>query len=355
MTRSAYSTIRLNHLQHNLQTIRNTAANSKLMAVIKADAYGHGMLRVAEALKDADAYAVACVNEGLLLREANLTLPIVCLQGFQNIDELKHASQQGIELVVHSDHQLRLLETTALTSSVDVWLKLDTGMGRLGIDPSEAAKYVTALQNMPNVNQVRLMTHFANADSQNDIDVQRQLDTFQSSTQSYTQLERSCANSAAVLNYPQSHLDWVRPGLVLYGVSPFEDGKARNLKPVMSLHAPLISIRNHHKNDTIGYGSTYTCPEDMRIGIVAAGYGDGYPRSLSQTTNVYLNGQQAPIVGRVSMDMITIDLREIEADTGDQVELWGEHIDVGHVARSANTLSYEPLCAMSGRIDRRYL
>ncbi|MFK7794845.1 MAG: alanine racemase [Gammaproteobacteria bacterium] len=358
MRRSAYALIRLENLAHNLNILRTFASNSKIISVVKADAYGHGLAKTAQALAQSDAFAVSCANEAAELRAARILHPIICLQGFSNEAELKIIADANVQAVIHSDHQIKLLQNQKLNQSIQVWLKIDTGMGRLGFRPEDARYAYQQLEQIKSVSKIRLMTHFANADSLDNDSTQHQLKLFDNVTKGFPGCERSAANSAATLAYSNSLYEWVRSGLALYGVSPFHADKTQpdtsELKPVMSLRAPLISTKQCKQGDKIGYGSTYTCPREMRVGVVAIGYADGYPRSISNTVNVSLNGNLAPVIGRVSMDMITIDLSHTDANIGDDAELWGDDISISDIANAANTISYELLCGISGRIHREY-
>ena len=358
MRRSAYALIRLEHLAHNLNILRTFASNSKIISVVKADAYGHGLAKTAQALSQSDAFAVACANEAIELRAARILHPIICFQGFSNETELKMIADANVQAVIHNNQQIKLLKSHKLNQSIQVWLKIDTGMGRLGFRPEDARYAYQQLQTINSISKIRLMTHFANADLLDDDFTQRQLKLFDNVTKNFPGCERSAANSAATLAYSNSLYEWARSGLALYGISPFQADKTHpdtsELKPVMSLRAPLISIKQFKQGDKIGYGSTYTCPREMRVGVVAIGYADGYPRTLTDTVNVSLNGNLAPIIGRVSMDMITIDLSDTDANLGDDVELWGDDISIAEIASSANTISYELLCGISGRVDRRF-
>ncbi len=359
MIRSAYAVIRLEHLTHNLNTLRKFAPQSKIMAVVKADAYGHGLVEAARALHQADAFAVACANEALALRSAGILHPIVCLQGFADSQQLQQIADANVQAVIHSDYQIKLLGGSKLKQPIQAWLKIDTGMSRLGVAPQEAAKVYQQILDTERVAKIRLMTHFANADLLDEKTTQRQLQLFEQACKDMPDGEKSAANSAATLAFSNSHYDWVRPGLALYGISPFQSGHSQpdtsDLLPAMSLHAPIISIKNCSKGDRIGYGGTYTCPQDMRVAVAALGYADGYPRSLNETVHISIDGKHAPIVGNVSMDMITIDVNEIEADIGDEVEFWGMDISVTDVARAANTISYELLCGIAQRVKRQYI
>jgi alanine racemase len=358
MRRSAHALIRLEHLEHNLKILRTFASNSKIISVVKADAYGHGLAKTAQALAKSDAFAVSCPNEAVELRAARILHPIISLQGFSNEAELTMIADANVQAVIHSDHQIKLLQKHKLNQSIQVWLKIDTGMGRLGFRPEDARYAYQQLEQIKSISKIRLMTHFANADLLDNDSTQCQLKSFDNVTKSFPGCERSAANSAATLAYSNSLYEWVRSGLALYGVSPFQADKTQpdtsELKPVMSLRAPLISIKQCKQGDKIGYGSTYICPREMRVGVVAIGYADGYPRAIENPVNVSLNGNLAPVIGRVSMDMITIDLNDTDASIGDDVELWGDDISVTDIASAANTISYELLCGISGRIHRQY-
>jgi alanine racemase len=326
------------------------------MAVIKADAYGHGAIDVARALHEADAFAVTFVNEAQALRESGIRHPIVALQGFRDRQELMISQRYDIQPILHQQDQIHLLETTRLKSALRVWLKIDTGMHRLGFPPAELNRLYRKLNGLPAVKgHPALLTHLAYADEPVNPCTHQQLVRFNDAVSGLTG-ERSIANSAAILAFPESHYDWVRPGIMLYGASPFIGGdvKAEGLRPVMTLRAPLIAIRQQHKGDAIGYGGSYICPQNMIIGVVAIGYADGYPRHAPSGTPVLINGQRVSLAGRVSMDMITIDLRGIDQPRlGDEVTLWGQGVTVDEVAHYAGTISYELLCRVS--TVRRYL
>lgn len=358
MIRSAYAVIQLARLSHNLNIVRSFAPKSKIMAVVKADAYGHGLIQTAQALNQADAFAVSCANEALELRAAGILHPIICLQGYSNAQQLQQIVDANIQAVIHSDFQIRLLNECNLKQALQVWLKIDTGMTRLGIYPEETKSTYQKLLDTKRVAKIRFMTHFANADLLEEKSIHSQLQKFTQATNAFPDCEKSTANSAATLAYSSSQFDWVRPGLALYGLSPFQLGHIQpdtsSLRPVMSLYAPLIAIKYCRKGDSIGYGGTYTCSQDMRIGIVAIGYADGYPRSIASNTKVSVNSAITQILGRVSMDMLTIDITDIDADIGDDVELWGDEISATEIANHANVISYELLCGISGKVDRQY-
>ncbi len=349
MKRSAIAQVDLSALQHNFQRVKQLAPSSRVMAVIKADAYGHGIVQVAKALQMADAFAVAHINEALCLREAGIKQAIIVLQGFQNPAQLEVMAEQQIQPVIHQHQQLASLQQSKL-SGVHVWLKVNTGMGRLGFSLSEAEQVYAVLQNCPALESVSLMSHFANADRLDHPLNQQQIARFQElSTQ--LKIPSSLCNSAGLVQFPQAHFDWVRPGIMLYGASPIVEKSAAELKlkPVMQLHAPLIAVRHLCAGESVGYGSEFCCPQDMPVGVVSIGYGDGYPRHASQQTPVFINGCRAKLLGRVSMDMLCIDLRNVnDAKVGDDVELWGQHISVDEVASCADTIAYELMCHMAG-------
>ena len=346
MKRSAWVTINTDALRHNLQRVRELAPNSQVMAVIKANAYGHGVIEVARALNSANGFAVSCIPEALELRHAGFIHPILVLQGCQNFSDFQVAAMNNLRVVIHDYSQLQLLEKFPMSKPLDVALKLDTGMHRLGIPIDKARSVYQRLNDNLNVKSgCWLMTHLACADDVSDETTQRQLSLFKEYTHGI-QATRTIANSAGILAWEDSHDNWVRPGIMLYGSSPMIKGDRNKdkLKAVMSLYAPLIAVHDLKKGDMIGYGSTWECPEDMSVGVVACGYGDGYPRHARSGTPVWVNNQESQIIGRVSMDMVVIDLRENTASVSDTVELWGDHINVDRVAKSAGTIAYELLC-----------
>ncbi len=346
--------IDLSALRYNLQRVREAAPHSRVMAVIKANGYGHGMLRVAAALNDADALAVARVNEGVTLREAGEKRPIAILEGFFDRDDLEVAAGNDLELVVHEPGQIDQLEQHDSARPVTCWLKLDTGMHRLGIAPEEAATAFRRLTNCTAVKgEVRLMTHLANADDLSDPATARQLQVFRELVGEFG-TDACSANSGGVLGWKESHTEWVRPGIMLYGVSPFLNRNAEDdgLRPVMTLRSRVIAVNHYRKGDGIGYGGSWLCPEDMNVGVIAIGYGDGYPRHAGFGTPVLVNGYRVPLVGRVSMDSITVDLRtRPEVRVGDPVVLWGEGLPVEEVARAADTIPYQLLCGVARRVE----
>lgn len=343
--------IRLDALHHNLRVVRKAAPAKHVMAVVKADGYGHGMLRVANQLRgDADAMAVSRVHEGVTLREAGMLCPIVLLEGFGTAEEYAACRQYGLNPVLHQLSQIEILEHAG-NAPTDCWVKLDTGMHRLGFNEVELVRAVSRLQRLPGVDRVGFMTHFACADDPTDPTTAQQIRRF------FEQIPEghptSLANSAAILGMDPTPGDWVRPGIMLYGSSPLLRRSAIefDLQPVMTLQASLLAIRALRRGDAIGYGSTWVCPEDMHVGVIGIGYGDGYPRLVPSGTPVLLDGREAAILGRVSMDMITIDLRQHpQAQVGDRATLWGDGLPVERIAAAAGTISYELLCGITSRV-----
>lgn len=339
-------------LRHNLARVHAFAPSARVMAIVKADGYGHGLEWVARNLPAADAFGVASVEEGERLRAIGVRQPIALLEGFYVADELDRIASQRLEPVLHTREQVAALEAYR-GEPFNVWLKLDTGMHRLGFAREDLPDILARLKRCRAVSEVCVMSHFASADDLTDTATQRQLDVFVAAVPAGA--VRSIANSAGVAGWPASHLDWVRPGIMLYGVSPLRGRSAHELglRPVMTLETAIIAIQQRRKGDAIGYGGAWRCPADMPIGVAAIGYGDGYPRHAVPGTPVLVGGCLAPLVGRVSMDMITLDLRaRPDARIGDRVVLWGEGLPVEQVAENAGTIAYELLCHVTPRVPR---
>ncbi|MGD2111922.1 MAG: alanine racemase [Gammaproteobacteria bacterium] len=356
MTRPACAHIDCSALQHNLARVREAAPASRIIAVIKANAYGHGLVPVAQALDAADAFAVVGLEEAVSLREAGCEQRIVLLEGLFTAEDIALVCAYRLDLVLHSGHQLDLLEHARLTRPVDVWLKIDSGMHRLGFAPARVEAVLGRLHAIARIGAVRFMTHFARADETDAPATATQIAAFQAALGA-REGERSLANSAAVLAWPAAHGDWVRPGIMLYGGTPLAGRSAAelDLQPVMSLRSALIAVAERNRGDPVGYGGDWVCPEDMRIGVAAIGYGDGYPRHAPAGTPVLVGGRRAALAGRVSMDMLTIDLRnQPEARIGDEVVLWGEGLPVDDIARAAGTISYELLSGINRRVRYYY-
>jgi alanine racemase len=324
------------------------------MAVIKANAYGHGLVPAAKALAETDGFSVARLDEGLALRAAGLTNRILLLEGVFSPEQLAVAAQQSFDLMVHSVEQLELLEGRAGTEVISAWIKLDTGMNRLGFRAEQFADAYARLTRVGNVAaDPTLVTHLANADDRRDAKTTEQLQAFAAATAALRGA-RSIANSAALLAWPDTRADWVRPGLVLYGLSPFASGTGADLglRPVMTLQTEVIAVKDVRQGETVGYGGAWRAARDTRMAVVAAGYGDGYPRSVESGTPLLVNGRRAPIIGRVSMDMITADVTDLPGvATGDPVVLWGEGVPVEEIARHAGTIPYELICGVSQRVQ----
>lgn len=355
MSRDTIAQINLAALSHNLKRVRELAAGSRVMAVVKADAYGHGLVRVARALTAADMFAVATLEEALTLRRAGLAHPILMLEGFHGRDQLPAIQQHGLEVVVHSETQLRALEQEPQLQIRRAWLKLDSGMHRLGFPTEQAAQQHARLCRLKGIQEVALMSHFACADEIDHPLNQLQIQRFDAAVAGLAGVQ-SFANSAALVNFPEARRDWVRSGLMLYGVSPFTDRTAADLglRPVMTLGTRILAVHQVEAGESIGYGAAFRCPEAMPVGIAAIGYGDGYPRHANNGTPVLVNGQRAHLVGRVSMDMLAIDLRGLApVQVGDPVCLWGEGLPLETVAPHADAIPYQLLCGITNRVEIR--
>jgi alanine racemase len=353
MIRPVTAVIDLRALRHNLQRVRHAAPGARVVAAVKANGYGHGQLRVAGALRDTDAFAVACLEEAVSLREAGITKPILLLEGVFEASELPLCSRLKLDIAVHHQSQLDLLTHARLEQPVQVWLKIDTGMHRLGFVPEALPKAWERLRTCTAVaSPIRLMSHLARADERQADYTLKQLWIFKEVTGGLPG-ERSLANSAAILGWPETHFDWVRPGLMLYGASPFVDSLAEEegLQSVMTLTTRLIAVKRLSQGEPVGYGGTWTSPEDMVMGVAAIGYGDGYPRHAPSGTPVLINGRKAALIGRVSMDMLCVDLRRHpEAQVGDPVVLWGRGLPIEIIARAANTIAYTLMCGVTSRV-----
>jgi alanine racemase len=349
MSRPIQARIDLSALERNLHAARRLTS-ARIMAAIKANAYGHGTLRTAEALQAADGFALLDTGEAVRLREAGFRQTILLLEGVFAAADMALLAEYDLATVLHSPHQLAMLDAYPRRGSLSLWLKINTGMNRLGFTPQEAPAVMAQLRAHPAVREVTLMTHFANADE--GAGVALQLERFNTLAAAYN-MPRSLANSAALLRYPATHGDWVRPGIMLYGASPFADKTAHELglRPVMTLSSEIISTREIQPGEQVGYGGTFRTERRMRIGVVACGYADGYPRHATSGTPLLVNGQRTRTLGRVSMDMLSVDLSALpDADIGSRVILWGEGMPVEEVAKSAGTISYELLCALAARV-----
>lgn len=353
MSRAAEACLDIPALISNLERVNQLAPNSKVMSIVKANAYGHGLVRVARALADhTDAFGVACSEEAWALRMAGIKQPINLLEGFFSEDEFPTIEEHQLTLTIHHVWQINALARAKLKQAVRIWLKIDTGMHRLGLAPELVEEAVEHLRQSTNVSAIGYMTHLANADDVSDASSTQQLKLFEQTIE-MLEGERSIANSAGIVGWPQSHSEWVRPGIMLYGVSPMlgQQGREHDLKPVMTLRSRLIAVNYLKKGDRVGYGGSWECPEDMPVGVIAMGYGDGYPRHAREGTPVLVRDQLVPLIGRVSMDMITVDLRRIvQPRVGDAVTLWGEGLPVELIADASATIGYELLCGVTPRV-----
>ncbi len=354
--RKTEALVDLDAIRDNYALACALAPQSKNIAVIKADAYGHGMLRVAEALKGVvPAFAVAFLDEALALRKAGISTPLLVLEGVRGVAACEVAAANDLSLVVHSHEQASDLLQANLSAHVSIWLKIDTGMHRLGVSPDDLKPVLDRLQAGGREASV-LFTHLACADDLANDATSEQIEKFRVCTAGLD-LPLSIANSAGILAWPESHTDWNRPGYMLYGGSPMTTDveSARGLKPAMTLRSEIIAIREISAGESVGYGGRWTAERPSTIATVAAGYADGYPRHAPNGTPTQVNGKVAPLVGAVSMDMLTIDLTDHEdVAIGDSVELWGAEISVGEVAAMSGTIGYELLTGVTARVPRRY-
>lgn len=365
MIQRVKASINLSALSNNLKIARSQANNRKIVAVIKANAYGHGLIPAAKALQAADIYGVTDINEAELLTASDINKPILILQGIIERADIIRIAQAGYQVVVHHFGQLAWLEEELakikLSQPLSIWLKMNSGMGRLGISPAD---YVLAYQKLKGqawCKEVILMTHLANANLIDSALNQHQLDTFYKVAQELPGTATSIPASSALLAGFGENTDWVRPGIMLYGSSPFPfaDKQLRRenfaLQAAMTLQSRIISIQDCKAGDNVGYCSQFICPQDMRVGIVSIGYADGYPSNAPNGTPVLVNGQRTGTVGRVSMDMIGIDLSAIlDAQIGDSVTLWGDDLSLDEVAEHTGILSYNLTCSIAQRVERVY-
>ncbi len=351
--RAARALIDISALQHNLHCIRQLAPKRRIIAMLKANGYGHGLLRVAHALKSADALGVACVEEALELRDGGITTEIVVMEGFFASREIPLLASRGFSTVVHHEAQLVALENTPTDTPLKVWLKVDTGMHRLGFPLDQAANAYERLSRLAWLQQpVGVLSHLACADEIDKPETNEQLAAFRALTRNWPGA-KSLANSAAVLAWPETHFDEVRPGLLLYGCSPLpgRTGAHHGLKPVMTLESQVFALRALKRGDRVGYSAAWTAPRDTMLGIIAMGYGDGYPRHAPSGTPVFVKDRLCPLVGRVSMDMLTVDLGPApDIAIGDRAVLWGPELPIELVASAAATIPYELLCAVTPRV-----
>lgn len=350
MARPIQASFDLAALRSNFAIARRLAGVAKVMAVVKANAYGHGLLRVTRALADADGFALLELDDAVRLRDAGYRQRILLLEGFFRADELPVILHQRFSVVIHNDEQMAMLGKLHGDGKLEVFVKFNTGMNRLGFPAAGAGRVLEQLKTLPCVGEVVLTTHFSDAEGVSGIEWQMREFERHVARADYA---RSLANSAALLRFPEARGEWVRPGIMLYGASPLEDRRAAQigLRPAMSLTSEIIGIQNLKRGDTVGYGSLFTAHRETRIGVVACGYADGYPRHAYNGTPVVVDGVRVPMVGRVSMDMLCVDLSDIpRAGIGSPVTLWGAGLPVEEVAAAAGTVSYELLCALARRV-----
>lgn len=355
-SRKTYAIINLPAVISNYNNIAKIAPNSKTIAVIKANAYGHGAVEIAKSLSPhVPALAVAFVDEALELRKAGITLPILILEGALSHHDFNIALQQNFWLMLHTLEQIEALKKLKPAFVGKLWLKINTGMNRLGIIPEDVGKVLAALTQKQLSNLV-LCTHFSSADEVGNPKTLLQIEQFEQINQTH-QCKKSLANSAGILNWPTSHGDYNRLGIALYGATPFESKTLPiELKPVMSLHSTIIGLRKLNIGESVGYGETWQAKRPTLIAIISIGYADGYPRNAKAGTPVFIKGQLTPIAGRVSMDMLTIDVTDVDnVKVGDTVELWGENLAIETVAKSLETISYELLTRVSNRVEKVYI
>lgn len=364
MSRALKALIDSAALKHNLNRVKEGAPGCAVMCMVKANGYGHGIVAVAKSLNTADAFGVASIEEALQLRRAGITQPIVLMEGFFEAEELPDIEAMDLQIVVHHEKHLRDLQDFCnVQYPISVWIKVNTGMHRLGFSIPEFLFVLERLQSLAQVNVVGILTHFARADELKESLTLLQIERFMCVLQPIRQkMNLSLANSAGILGWPSSfnlgtqgfcYQTWVRPGLMLYGASPFEGriGCDEGLKPAMTLVSKLIAIQDVRRGEAVGYGGAYVASQDLRVGIVAAGYGDGYPRTMPTGTPVWVNGVRVPLVGRVSMDMLSVDLSLLpNATIGDSVQLWGPLLPVEEIASSVGTTAYELLTGLSNRV-----
>lgn len=361
MARNLIAQVDLSAIRHNYQLARAQAPQARAVAIIKADAYGHGAIQVARSLEsEADAFGVAAIEEALELRDAGITRPVLLLEGFFETEELPLIQQHKLWTALHSIEQLEKLEAYLErhpdSRGLHVWLKIDSGMHRLGIEPALAAGALQRLQALPAVEKLVVMSHFACADEPQRPHTERQLQQIDKAVAGHS-VDLSLCNSAGVMHWPQAHQQWLRPGIMLYGASPFTEPQtvASRLRPGMTLTTEIIAVRDVQAGECVGYGASWVAEKPTRIGTLAVGYADGYSRHAPSGTPVWLNGRRTALAGRVSMDMSTIDLSlHPEAKPGDQVELWGANVTVNEVADWCGTIPYTLLSGLTRRVKRRY-
>jgi len=369
----ATATINGSALRHNMRLIKSLAPKSKICAVVKANAYGQGIRAVIKNLEDqVEAFGVARIKEALTIQESGYAGKILLLEGFFDREELLKTLSRRFDTVIHCLEQLELLEKVAqewqaekekgfwkrktkIYFPITVWLKIDTGMHRLGVHPEQVANFYHRLTACPLVESVNFVSHFSRADELDCGYTEKQIATFEAVSQGYP-VERSISASSGILYWKEAHYDWVRPGIIMHGISPHNQPITDlGFKPVMTLSSSLIAVRTHKAGEPVGYSGAWVSSKDTKIGVVAIGYGDGYPRNAPEGTPVFINGRKVPIVGRVSMDMMTVDLGIDSQDkVGDEVELWGEKLFIEEVAEAIGVINYELITKLTPRVLIEY-
>lgn len=369
----ATATINGQHLRHNMQLIKSLAPSSKICAVVKANAYGQGIYAAVRSLKElVDGFGVARMKEALAIQESGYEGTILLLEGFFDREELLKTVSRRFDTVIHCVEQLELLEQVSrewqaeqekgfwkrkakIYFPITVWLKIDTGMHRLGIHPEQVAEFHRRLTACALVEKINFVSHFSRADEPECGYTEKQIATFEQAIQGYSG-ERSISASSGILYWQQAHYDWVRPGIIMHGISPHNQPITDlGFKPVMKFASSLIAVRTHKAGEPVGYGAGWIAPNDTKIGVVAVGYGDGYPRNAPEGTPVFINGRKVRIVGRVSMDMMTVDLGLDSRDkVGDEVELWGENLLIEEVAEVIGVINYELITKLTPRVITEY-
>ena len=357
INRHPRAVIDLDAIRRNYQHLKQLSAGNRLIAVVKADAYGHGASQVAQALADdADAFAVAAVGEALALRAAGIQQKILVMGGFVSADELGQCIEQRLDPVLHHQFHLDCLQAEADLNDLEVWLKIDSGMGRLGFSLDRSHSIISFLAGLNTLGSLRLMTHLANADDIDSPFTEQQLKAVEAL--GLERYEWGIANSAGILGWPGAQRPWVRAGIALYGADPMSDRKtsARELRPAMTMKSIVLAVNRHRQGDLIGYGNSYECKDDMTIAVVACGYADGFPRHKIDTARVSIDGKPCDVVGRVSMDMITVDVSHLQnVGVGDEVVLFGAAPDVNDLADCSETIAYEILCNVGAHASREYI
>lgn len=356
MPATTQAIIDLAALRHNLGVVRRLCPQSRILAMIKADAYGHGLLPAAQALGAADAFAVARLDEALKLRAGGVGKRLLLLGSWLDADDITCCAEKQVDLLIHDAETAELfLARESWPGRFNIWLKLDSGMHRLGLAPAEFGPLHRRFAAHSQVDEIVHLTHFSSAEEAYSKAMQAQLDCF-AATCNTLGAAPSLANSAAIICRDETRVGWVRPGIMLYGASPLGDERGTDLRPVMTLSARVLAVRSVAAGEAVGYGCTWRAMTPTRIATIGIGYGDGYPRHAPNGTPVWIGGQRAPLAGRVSMDSITVDVTDCgKISTGDPVELWGRHIAANEVAARAGTISYELFTGINARVPRRYI